>query len=147
MKTNLEIIDIIKNENDLQTVQIIRSSDDLNKCSIVIGDKMFSMMYETKYDEDLINDIKLIINGDVLFISYFDIEIADAWKLSYLNGGIESQRWDRRVISHKYNNMNEIFCIDNCTKDEILEEGVFGDFNELPNWKKGIIRWYQRHII
>lgn len=147
MKTKTEILEIINNESDLKTIQIIRSSDDLTKCSIIVGDRLFSMMYETEFNETLIEEIKSIIDNDILLISFFDVELSDAWKSSYLEGGIEKSRWDRRVKFHQYNDMNEVFCIDRTLKDEILEEGIFGDFNELPNWKKGIIRWYQRHTI
>lgn len=137
----------IENEDELNGIKIIISSEDETKCSVVISDRMFSCLYEMKYSEDLKEIIKDLIDDDTLLIEFIDVELSEAWKESYLQGGISEDRFDRRVIFHQYNDMNEMFCLDEMTTGEIKGNyRGFGD-DDLPSWKVGIIKWYRNHLI
>ena len=89
------------------------------------------------------NEIKNIVDDEILVIEFVDNELSEAWKLSYSLGGIEEERWDRRVVFHSYDDMNEMFCIDMMLLEEIKGE----NFHPLPEWKEYIIDWYKEHLI
>lgn len=143
----MKLFNTIKSHNHLKAIQIVLSSEDNCKCSVILSDTMFSNMYVTEYNDELENKIKDLINDDVLLIKFIDNELNEAWKSSYLQGGITEDRWDRRVVFHPYNDMNEMFCMDEMLIGEI--KGNYRGFTDehLPNWKMGIIRWYREHTI
>lgn len=145
MITKNELFNKIKNEEELTAVEIIISSEDEKLCSVIINDIMFSCLYNVVYDDELKNEIKNIVDDEILVIEFVDKELSEAWKLSYLLGGISEDRWDRRTIFHPYNEMNEMFCIDEFLLEEIL--GISRHQDHIPKWKEYIIDWYKEHLI
>ena len=143
MISKIELFNKIRNEERLTAVEIIVSSEDEKLCSVVINDRMFSCPYKVVYNDELKNEIKNIVDDEILVIEFVDNELSEAWKLSYSLGGIEEERWDRRVVFHPYDDMNEMFCIDMMTLEEIKGE----NFYPLPEWKEYIIDWYKEHLI
>ena len=143
MISKIELFNKIRNEERLTAVEIIVSSEDEKLCSVVINDRMFSCPYKVVYNDELKNEIKNIVDDDILVIEFVDNELSEAWKLSYSLGGIEEERWDRRVVFHSYDDMNEMFCIDMMLLEEIKGE----NFHPLPEWKEYIIDWYKEHLI
>ncbi|MBQ6220163.1 MAG: hypothetical protein IJH63_10495 [Methanobrevibacter sp.] len=147
--TQKEIIKNIENQKEeLTAVEIILNNENLEECSIILNDKLFSMPYETTYDPYFINEIKDIIKGkEILLIQFIDNELSEAWKQSYLQGGIPEERHDRRVIPRKYNEMNELFCVDQNLLDDITDKWIGTPWEGVPDWKEGIIKWYKHHLI
>lgn len=143
MISKIELFNKIRNEERLTAVEIIVSSEDEKLCSVVINDRMFSCPYKVIYNDELKNEIKNIVDDEILVIEFVDNELSEAWKLSYLLGGIEEERWDRRVVFHSYDDMNEMFCIDMMLLEEIKGENI----HPLPEWKEYIIDWYKEHLI
>ena len=143
MISKIELFNKIRNEERLTAVEIIVSSEDEKLCSVVINDRMFSCPYKVVYNDELKNEIKKIVDDEILVIEFVDNELSEAWKLSYSLGGIEEERWDRRVVFHSYDDMNEMFCIDMMLLEEIKGE----NFHPLPEWKEYIIDWYKEHLI
>ena len=135
MISKIELFNKIRNEERLTAVEIIVSSEDEKLCSVVINDRMFSCPYKVIYNDELKNEIKNIVDDEILVIEFVDNELSEAWKLSYLLGGIEEERWDRRVVFHSYDDMNEMFCIDMMLLEEIKGENI----HPLPEWKEYII--------
>ena len=111
--TQTEVVNKIENEKDeLTAVEIIISHENPTQCSVILNDELFSTPYETTYNNELIAEIKKTIRGKEIFlIQFIDHELSEAWKQSYIQGGIPEERHDRRVIPRKYNDMNELFCI------------------------------------
>lgn len=141
-----QLIKEVKDE-EVNAVEIIRSNEEPNKCSVIICDDMFSCPYEAEFNFELIQTIKENAHKDLTVIMFVDNELNEAWKQSYLEGGIEENRHDRRVEFHKYNDMNEMFCL-----DEFLLGQIKGNYrgmtdDDLPAWKVGIIKWYRNHLI
>ena len=143
MISKIKLFNKIRNEERLTAVEIIVSSEDEKLCSVVINDRMFSCPYKVVYNDELKNEIKNIVDDEILVIEFVDNELSEAWKLSYSLGGIEEERWDRRVVFHSYDDMNEMFCIDMMLLEEIKGE----NFHPLPEWKEYIIDWYKEHLI
>lgn len=142
-RTHNEII--AKIDEDVTAVEIIRNNENPNECCVVINDEMFSTPYETMFNFDLLVAIKTQIakvNEDIIVIYFNDIELPEAWKQSYLAGGITEDRFDRRTEFHAYNDMNEMFCI-----DRILLMQITGKDDRCAKWKTGIIKWYRNHLI
>lgn len=136
---------IAKIDEDVTAVEIIRNNENPNECCVVINDEMFSTPYETMFNFDLLVAIKTQIakvNEDIIVIYFNDIELPEAWKQSYLAGGITEDRFDRRTEFHAYNDMNEMFCI-----DRILLMQITGIDDTCAKWKAGIIKWYRNHLI
>ena len=134
-----------KIDEDVTAVEIIRNNENPNECCVVINDEMFSTPYETMFNFDLLVAIKTQIakvNEDIIVIYFNDIELPEAWKQSYLAGGITEDRFDRRTEFHAYNDMNEMFCI-----DRILLMQITGIDDTCAKWKVGIIKWYRNHLI
>lgn len=150
-KTQNEIITKIENEKDeLTAVEIIRNHENHNQCSIILNDKWFSTPYETDCTPELITLIKEAINPETLLIMFDDFELAEGWKQAYLKGGIPEERHDRRVIPRKYNDMNELFCIDRNLLWNITDE-FKGTPHELTeekcSWMYYMTLWYREQLI
>ena len=150
-KTQTEIIELIKQEQDeLTAVEIIRNHENHNQCSIILNDKWFSTPYETGCTPELIALIKEAINPETLLIMFDDFELAEGWKQAYLKGGIPEERHDRRVIPRKYNDMNELFCIDQNLLWDITDyfKGTPHELTEEKcGWRFHAIEWYKNHLI
>lgn len=148
--TQIEIIEEIEKTEELTAVEIIRSNEDANKCSVILNDKWFSMPYETDFDFALIVGIKQVISDEVILIMFVDNELPEAWRQSYLADGIAEENHDRRVEFHAYNDMNEMFCIDRTMLWDITDE-FKGTAHELTEekcaWRWNIIKWYKNHLI
>lgn len=147
-----QIIEKIENElSELTAVEIIINSENPTQCSVILNDKFFSCPYETTYNEKLIAGIKKAIMGkEILLIQFIDIELPRAWADAYTAGGIEPARHDRRVIFHPYNDMNEMFCIDQSLLWDITDEFKGTDHElteEKCKWRYEIIKWYKNHLI
>lgn len=142
-----EIIDKISETDELTAVEIIRNHKNTDECSIIINDTLMSIGYETRYSKELVNAIKKIIDEDILLIQFDDNELSEAWKQSYLKGGISEDRHDRRVIPHAYNDMNELYCIDRNLLYDITDKWVGTEWENTCKWKVGIIDWYKNHLI
>lgn len=154
-KTQNEIIDEIKKTENITAIEIIVSDEDANipnkpllspiKASVIINDEMFSIGYEIEegYTFDFLRTLKnKVLDEDVLLIWFKDAELPEAWKKSYIAGGITEDRFDRRVEFHPYNDMNEMFCI-----DRILLMQITGKDDRMAKWKVEIIKWYKNHLI
>ena len=148
--TTTELITKIKNEEELTAVEIIKDHTNNANCSVIINDKLFSMPYLLDYTEDLKFIIKDNVAEDIIILEFEDKELTEAWKQSYLAGGIMEDRWDRRAIFHPYNDMNEMFCIDRNLLWEITDE-FKGTPHELTEdkckWFYTMIQWYKSHLI
>lgn len=134
-----------KIDEEVTAVEIIRNNENPNECCVIINDEMFSTPYETMFNFDLLVAIKTQIakvNEDIIVIYFNDNELPEAWKQSYLAGGITEDRFDRRTEFHAYNDMNEMFCI-----DRILLMQITGVDETCAKWKTGIIKWYKNHLI
>ena len=148
--TQTEIIEKVTKNDDLTAVEIIINHKNQLECSIILNDTMFSIPYETNFTFDLPSKIKEAVSSEVLVIGFIDTELPEAWRQSYLEGGISEDRYDRRVEFHAYNDMNEMFCIDRNILWDITGKWaeIYQDENyEVCGWKKGIIRWYKNHLI
>ena len=152
-KTQTEILNEIETEKSrpLTAVEIIRDNQDSENCSIILNDRLFSWGYETEYTEELIENIrKVISDNDILFIKFTDSELPKAWADAYTKGGISEDRFDRRVIFHPYNEMNELFCVDQSLLWDITDEfkGTPHELTEeVCKWRFEIIKWYKNHLI
>ena len=146
-KTNQKQI-IANIDEETKAVEIIRNHQNPAECCVVINDEMFSCPYETEYSFNLLTAIKEAVPEDAIVIMFNDNELPEAWKTSYLMGGITEDRFDRRVEFHPYNEMNEMFCIDQMLYDYITDywKGTPRE-NSCPKWKTGIIKWYKNHLI
>lgn len=80
-------------------------------------------------------------NTDILVFQFYDTDVPEMWKKSYKQGGIPEERWDRRVEFHKYNEPNEMFCIDWLDYMQIIGEV------ECPKWKEYAIEWYKSNLV
>lgn len=145
-----EIIENIKKTETLTAVEIIRNHENPNECSIIINDRFFSVPYETEYSFELLQNIKNTIPEEVLMIMFNDDELPKAWAASYTAAGIPEERHDRRVKFHAYNDMNEMFCIDQNLLWNITDE-FKGTEHELTeengSWMWHITKWYKNHLI
>lgn len=149
--TQTQIIDEIKNNDEVTAVEIIINHKNILECSVIISDELFSYGYETTYNNELISEIKKAIRGkEILLIQFIDTELPEAWKQSYLAGGIPEERHDRRVIFHPYNDMNELYCVDRNLLWDITDK-FKGTPHELTEdkccWRWNIIQWYKKHLI
>ena len=144
LETDKEIKNVI-NDEDVKVVQLIMSEVQDDEICMVVGTRMFSSPYLIPYNKKQFVYDELWDTKVVLFL-FTDNELTEAWKQSYLDGGIEEERWDRRTVFHPYNEMNEMFCIDPFLLEDITGERRGGD-ETLPNWKKGIINWYRTKMI
>ena len=149
--TQNEIINKIENEkDDLTAVGIILNHKNHNQCSVILNDEWFSIPYETDYTPELTAMIKETINDETLLLKFDDYELAEGWKQAYLKGGIPEERHDRRVIPRKYNDMNEMFCIDRNLLWYITDEFKGTDHElteEKCKWLWTMIQWYKAHLI
>lgn len=150
-KTQTEIIELIKQEKTLTAVEIIQNHKNLNECSIIINDELFSTPYETQYTEELVTAIKEAISEDILLLKFTDAELPEAWKQSFKKAGIlERYPDDRRLKFHAYNEMNEQFCIDRNLLWNITDE-FKGTPHELTeekgSWMYYMTLWYREQLI
>lgn len=139
----------IVTEIDEQTtaVEIIRNHENPKECSVIINNKMFSIGYETEYTFELLTAIKTAVPEEAIVIMFNDNELPEAWKQSYLNGGITEDRFDRRTEFNAYNEMNEMFCISRDLLWDINDKWVGTPYENNCEWKTGIIKWYKNHLI
>lgn len=140
---NESAIKNVINDENVKVVQLIMGDNEEELC-MVVGTRMFSSPYLIPYNKKQFVYDELWDTKVKLFL-FTDSELTEAWKQSYLNGGIEEERWDRRTVFHPYNEMNEMFCIDDFLLEEIL--GISYHQDHIPNWKVGIIEWYRKHLI
>lgn len=150
-KTQNQIIELIKNTEELTAVEIIQNHKNLNECSIIINDTFFSTPYTTQYTEELVTAIKEAIAEDILLLRFTDAELPEAWRKSYEKAGIlERYPEDRRLKYHAYNDMNEQFCIDRNLLWNITDE-FKGTPHELTeengSWMYYMTLWYREHLI
>ena len=100
------IINELENTDGLNTVQVITDSSNKN-AAIYFGDKFFTIGYEiTDYNKNTLETIKEHLPEEVLLFSFSDNDLTEAWKTSYIYGGIPEDRWDRRTVFHQYNEHN-----------------------------------------
>ena len=148
--TQNELTQKLNNTETLTAVEIIRSHENPKICSVIINDRLFSMPYIMDFNFELIQTIKNTVNEDILVILFNDDELPKAWADSYTAGGIPEENHDRRVIFHPYNDMNEMFCIDQTLLWDITDE-FKGTDHELTEekcaWRWNIIQWYKAHLI
>ncbi|WP_405286004.1 hypothetical protein [Methanobrevibacter sp.] len=148
--TQNELIQKLENTETLTAVEIIRSHENPNICSVIINDRLFSMPYIMDFNFELLTTIKNTVTEDILVILFTDDELPKAWADAYTAAGIPKERHDRRVIPRKYNEMNEQFCIDQTLLWDITDE-FKGTDHELTRekccWRWTIIQWYKAHLI
>lgn len=142
LRTETEIENVIT-EEDVKTVQIIMGNEE-EVCSIVVGTEMFSSLYLIPYNKRQFIYDELWDTKTKVFL-FNDFELSEAWKESYIKGGIDEDRWDRRVEFHSYDNMNEMFCIDMMLLEEIL--GISRHQDHIPKWKVGMVEWYRKKLL
>lgn len=162
IKNQNEILEAIKKTETLTAVEIIISSEDHAipnrpldspiKASVIINDKFFSTPYEIKegYTFEFLKTIKKTIPEDVLLIYFEDAELPKAWAAAYTADGIPPERHDRRVIFHPYNEMCEMYCIDQTLLWDITDhfKGTDHELTEdLCKWRWDIIQFYKKHLI
>lgn len=152
-KTQNEIITKIENEKDeLTAVEIIISHENPTQCSVILNDELFSVPYETTYNNELIAGVKKAIRGkEILLIQFIDNELPEAWKQSFKKAGIlERYPDDRRLKYHAFNDMNEQFCIDRNLLWNITDE-FKGTPHELTeekgSWMYYMTLWYREQLI
>ena len=143
LKNKNEIRKVIESEDEIKAVQLIMGENE-KEVSIIISTTFFSTLYVIPYELKQFVYDELWDTKTKLFL-FSDIELTEAWKASYLNGGIEEERWDRRTIFHPYNEMNEMFCIDMMLLEEIL--GISRHQDHIPKWKVGMIEWYRKKLL
>ena len=143
LKNKNEIRKVIESEDEIKAVQLIMGENE-KEVSIIISTTFFSTLYVIPYELKQFVYDELWDTKTKLFL-FSDIELTEAWKASYLNGGIEEERWDRRTIFHPYNEMNEMFCIDEFLLEEIL--GISRHQDHIPKWKVGMIEWYRKKLL
>ena len=143
LKNKNEIRKVIESEDEIKAVQLIMGENE-KEVSMIISTTFFSTLYVIPYELKQFVYDELWDTKTKLFL-FSDIELTEAWKASYLNGGIEEERWDRRTIFHPYNEMNEMFCIDEFLLEEILDTSRHQD--HIPKWKVGMIEWYRKKLL
>lgn len=143
LKNKNEIRKVIESEDEIKAVQLIMGENE-KEVSMIISTTFFSTLYVIPYELKQFVYDELWDTKTKLFL-FSDIELTEAWKASYLNGGIEEERWDRRTIFHPYNEMNEMFCIDMMLLEEIL--GISRHQDHIPKWKVGMIEWYRKKLL
>ena len=143
LKNKNEIRKVIESEDEIKAVQLIMGENE-KEVSMIISTTFFSTLYVIPYELKQFVYDELWDTKTKLFL-FSDIELTEAWKASYLNGGIEEERWDRRTIFHPYNEMNEMFCIDEFLLEEIL--GISRHQDHIPKWKVGMIEWYRKKLL
>ena len=93
--------------------------------------------------EEYTNFIKKIMSlQNVLVFQFYDEELPEIWKESYRNADIPEEKWGRRVEFYKYNDMNEMFCVDWLDYMQII-----GEIEDVPDWKKLVVEWYRSKLI
>ena len=141
---------LLNTERKITAVEIIRSHENPEICSVIINDTLFSMPYIMDYNFELIQTIKNNISEEVLLIMFTDDELPKAWADAYNAAGIPNTDHDRRVKFHAYDDMNEQFCIDRNLLWNITDE-FKGTEHELTeengSWMWHITRWYKAHLI
>ena len=162
--TQTQILEKIEKEKDeLTAIEIILDGETANTpnrpllspepASIIFNDKLFSTGYEIEegYTFELLKTIKKALPEDVLLIWFKDLDLPEAWRQAYQDGGIlERFPDDRRLKFYPYNMMNEQFCI-----DRNLLWDITGEFKGTPHevtkekcmWRWSIIEWYKNHLI
>ena len=141
------IINELENTDGLNTVQVITDSSNKN-AAIYFGDKFFTIGYEiTDYNKNTLETIKEHLPEEVLLFSFSDNDLTEAWKTSYIYGGIPEDRWDRRTVFHQYNEHNEMFCIDRELLDDITGKWIGTPWEGVPEWKEYAVKWYKNHLI
>lgn len=135
---------------EITAVEIIRSHQNPELCSVIINDKLFSIPYIMDYNFELIQTIKNNTSEEVLLIMFTDDELPKAWADAYTAAGIPIEDHDRRVKYHAYDDMNEQFCIDRNLLWNITDE-FKGTPHELTeengSWMWHITKWYKAHLI
>lgn len=136
---------------EITAVEIIRSHENPELCSVIINDKLFSIPYIMDYNFELIQTIKNNTSEEVLLIMFTDDELPKAWADAYAKAGIlEKYPQDRRLQFHAFNDMNEQFCIDRNLLWNITDE-FKGTPHELTeengSWMWHITKWYKAHLI
>lgn len=140
LENEKQIKEII-NDVEIKTIQLIMGENKEEVC-MVIGTELFSTPYLIPYDKrQFVYDELWDTKTKIFFFT--DAELSEAWKESYIKGGIDEDRWDRRVEFHSYDDMNEMFCIDTYTLEEILDISQ----HCISDWKIGIIEWYRRKLL
>lgn len=145
-----EIIEKIKNTETLTAVEIIRNHENPVECSVIINDEFFSTPYLTGFSFDLLKEIKNSVSDSVLVILFNDDELPKAWRDSYLADSIPVERHDRRVEFHRFDDMNEMFCIDMTLLWDITDyfKGTDHELTEDKcKWRFEIVKWYKSHLI
>lgn len=143
LKNQNEIRKIIESEDEIKTIQLIMG-DNEKEVSMIISTTFFSTLYVIPYELKQFVYDEMWDTKTKLFL-FSDVELTEAWKASYLNGGISEDRWDRRTIFHKYDDMNEMFCIDEFLLEEIL--GISRHQDHIPKWKVGMVEWYRKKLL
>lgn len=142
---------IVKIDEETKAVEIIRNHENPNECNVVINDRFFSCPNETEYSFELLTAIKTVVPEEAIVIMFNDNELPEAWKQSYQKAGIlEKYPDDRRLKFHPYNEMNEMFCIDQSLLWDITDEFKGTDHElteEKCKWRFEIIKWYKNHLI
>jgi hypothetical protein len=149
-KTHKEIMNQIKKTETLTAVEIIRNHENPKECSVIINDKFFSMPYITEFNFELLTEIKNNVSDEILVILFNDDELPKAWRDSYLAEGIPVERHDRRVEFHRFDDMNEMFCIDRTLLWDITDyfKGTAHEWSRDDCiWRFEIIQWYKAHLI
>ncbi len=143
-----------KSIDELKAVEILINSEkpvDTVECSVILNDQFFSWGYVTNYDKNLLGGIRDLVRGtDIVLIQFFDFELPRAWGESYLKGGIPVEKHDRRVEFHRFDDMNEMFCID-CNLHEYITGYWDGTERELTEdrcgWMFHMVEWYRAQLI
>ena len=144
--------EIIANiDKETKAVEIIRNHENPNQCNVIINDQFFSCPYETEYSFELLTAIKTAVPEEAIVIMFNDNELPEAWKQAYKKAGIlEKYPDDRRLKFHPYNEMNEMFCIDQSLLWDITDEFKGTDHEVTEDkckWRFEIIKWYKNHLI
>ena len=140
MITDYDMIkETIDTTTNMKVGQLIFSKDSDN-CSLIIGTEMFSS--QLIIPKSLALDTGLLIRDKhiPLFV-YEDSELPEAWKKSYIDGGIEEKDWDRRTEFNPYDRMSEMFCIDSYFLSQIMGDAP------VPDWEEGAIKWYRSKMV
>ena len=145
-----QLVDKLENEDELTAVEIIRNHENPKECSVIINDKFFSMPYIMDFSFDLLSTIKNTVPEEILVILFNDDGLPKAWRDAYLADGIPEEDHDRRVEFHRFDDMNEQFCIDRTLHWDITDyfKGTQHELTEEQcKWRWTIIQWYKAHLI
>ena len=152
-----ELVDKLNDEEfmkDIKTISIIHDNEYRLDFAVYFDDLVCMSGVETSVSnavkgntvEDFDKFAKKIVeiahNTNILVFQFYDTDIPEIWKESYKNGGIPEYKWDRRVEFHKYNEPNEMFCVDWLDYMQII-----GEIKEIPDWKKLVIEWYRNNML